>query len=705
MAPAKISKECKAVYSEIMKYRIFKLITGILSFALLWQLFNFNQDNLQKSEFLKPQTGWIQINALRQIAFNERAAIADYVDELDVDPEIMNLLRTYGWRRELLRDYERIESLLVFYNSDDPAQRLTLGFRFDARGEMAADICKMFLFVPPLNRFVEVHPRGVYSIQKRIAYIRPDLVEVKSNDTGVNKPSLLTDTVESSWFWTHWHTKERRWYIERQRGGVGDISDWEYERAIDPVCAKRIKPLLERLYGTFGEVSLLDICAGAGNFVDIVLREARGQYSMTSALIERDAVNVATAREVLLNRGTVVIEAGLGVNSAGVWAQLPKRPNIVTSIGGINHKVMSREDAFATARQVYDILPLGGIFVVSGLSVCHLDRDDFEAIGFRVECMTIPGNILEGYPFQFYVLVKHDPRPSRPDKTEAESILSSVLRAKPLAEREKGWIGRALGAVTFSAYRQQRAQRKAQEGLARERQVRATLAALHGLDALTFPNRGLLDREIGRLVPEAISNQDDIKNKVEELRHIFSLGKNISLWWRGIVRTRPTAELDDITFAREAYKFFPRKMFYKIIAYETRMFIRRHKDILIRHKLETCCLGHAFELKRRLSQIGIEADVFYKIEGREYHAWVITKDGYLIDAYYTTRKARGMPYPPCVLTSKEYIGDQYRNGKHISEWLTIAPQFEVWKEITGLFGYEGYLLSKESSRRVCISSI
>ncbi|NQU74544.1 MAG: hypothetical protein HQ547_07555, partial [Candidatus Omnitrophica bacterium] len=509
-----------------MKNRIFKLIAEILSFALLWQLFSYDQDNLKKSEFLKPQAGWIQINALRQIPFDERAAIANYVDGLDVDPEIMNLLRTYGWRKELLRAYEEIESLLVFYNSNNPAERLTLGFRFDARGEMAADISSMFLFVPPLNRFVEVHPRGVYLIEKRIARIRPDLVEVKQNDTGVNEDTFSASGVEDPLFWTHWRREGRFKYVGQLRGGHVDISDWQYEQTIDPVCAKRVQPLLGRLHRAHGEVSFLDICAGAGDFVDMVLREAKGQYHMSSAMIEWNAVNAANARKLLRGKGTIVIEAKLGVDSAGVWAQLPKRPNIVTSIGGINQKVMSREDAFATARQVYDILPLGGIFVVSGLSISHLDRDDFEAIGFRVECMTIPENILRDYPFQFYVLVKHDPRQPHPDKAEAESILSAVLRAKPLTEREKSWLGRALDVVTFASYRQQRAQRNMQESLAIERQVRTTLAALHGLDAVTFPNRESLDREIGRLVPEAISNQDDIKNKVEELQDIFSLGKH-----------------------------------------------------------------------------------------------------------------------------------------------------------------------------------
>lgn len=213
------------------------------------------------------------------------------------------------------------------------------------------------------------------------------------------------------------------------------MSDWEYRDKIDPACAKKVVPLLGRFRKA--EVAVLDIFGGGGNFLDMVLKGAstQTQHRVVPMLIERDARNVANARELLRDRGAAVIEAEMGPNSAGVWGQLPRRPDIVTSIGGINEKVIPREGAIAVAKQVYDNLPPGGIFVISGLSMCHLNRDDFEAIGFRVEDMAISENIFTAYPFQFYVLVKPDLHPPTPNEDAGKEAAAAVLRPCPKAYR------------------------------------------------------------------------------------------------------------------------------------------------------------------------------------------------------------------------------------------------------------------------------
>ncbi len=79
-----------------------------------------------------------------------------------------------------------------------------------------------------------------------------------------------------------------------------------------------------------------------------------------------------------------------------------------------------------------------------------------------------------------------------------------------------------------------------------------------------------------------------------------------------------------------------RKGLYEKVARETREFIAKHRKNFLKNGLEiVTCMGHAFEVKRRLKKYGIESDLFFWIDEKMhlYHVWARTEDGYIIDAY------------------------------------------------------------------------
>lgn len=318
----------------------------------------------------------------------------------------------------------RIPHLLVIYPHKAITRSIQIGFRDERHDGAEQKVRKLFLFIPELNMFKPIDAILTELIQREVFYIPGNLMEVKFNDTGICAPKL--GNIKTPEFWANWQR------TERQPAPVV-YSDITYKIKIDPFCAAEIQPLIGRLKKDFGYVVLLDIFAGSGDFVNLVYEMAAPGLDIWSYLIEKDPRNVEHARDLL--KGYMgrerVIQAELGEGKDEVLRQLRSRPNLVTSIGGINNTVVTREDAFAIARQVYEILPEGGIFVVSGLSICHLDKDDFESIGFRVERMTVSEHVLTGLGDQFYVLVK-----PVSERSLSQELAGSVLR--PVAEAEKG---------------------------------------------------------------------------------------------------------------------------------------------------------------------------------------------------------------------------------------------------------------------------
>ncbi|MFC1594387.1 SAM-dependent methyltransferase, partial [Candidatus Omnitrophota bacterium] len=74
---------------------------------------------------------------------------------------------------------------------------------------------------------------------------------------------------------------------------------------------------------------------------------------------------------------------------------------------------------------------------------------------------------------------------------------------------------------------------------------------------------------------------------------------------------------------------------YRRVANEARAFIKTHKQTFIGRKLEyTSCQGHAIEVKRRLEKLNIPSEIYYWVNRvrTKYHFWVVTLDGFLIDA-------------------------------------------------------------------------
>lgn len=373
---------------KTVKHKLLKLVSGAVVLTLLWQ-----------------RVGWCYADFLRARAFEEREKEYTTFEKMLL-AEVAN--------RPTLGEDIRIAKLLVVYPhgnvNNNPIQ---LCFEVTARtNELLGSVTSyidLYLYIPSLKRFKELGVIKYYHLSffdnewtyssevvRRISEIiwsdTGNLVEVKINDL-VRKP-IDVSHVEDPSFWTGWNWDPFRESLTY--------------RVIDRVCASNLKPLIERMKLKFGKIILLDIFAGTGLFVERVYEEAGLGYDITSYLIERNSANCRYARERLgrTARNATVIEAELGEGKGQVLARLPERPNLVTSIGGIDESVVKREDAFTVAKQVYNLLPEGGIFVVSGFTYCLLDKEDFESIGFIVEQMTIPKNIFKETPAQFYVLIK-----------------------------------------------------------------------------------------------------------------------------------------------------------------------------------------------------------------------------------------------------------------------------------------------------------
>ncbi len=100
------------------------------------------------------------------------------------------------------------------------------------------------------------------------------------------------------------------------------------------------------------------------------------------------------------------------------------------------------------------------------------------------------------------------------------------------------------------------------------------------------------------------------------------------------------------------------------IAHDARGFIEKNKQAFWDRGLRiTSCERHAYEVKRRLAEKGIGATVMHGVRGDEHHVWVLTDDGYIIDAYPRDNGA------PRVFKAGSIDTDEYKGKDIISvEW-------------------------------------
>jgi hypothetical protein len=69
---------------------------------------------------------------------------------------------------------------------------------------------------------------------------------------------------------------------------------------------------------------------------------------------------------------------------------------------------ITHDQGLEIARKVYEGIADGGFFITTGYTAMILNSKDFSGVGFEVEQMSVPGNVLTfRTPDQLYVLRKH----------------------------------------------------------------------------------------------------------------------------------------------------------------------------------------------------------------------------------------------------------------------------------------------------------
>jgi hypothetical protein len=254
--------------------------------------------------------------------------------------------------------------------------------------------------IPALRMAVEI-PRSQRDIVRRIEeamrWLNGNEIEVDYARTGLAAP-------RSSDYWAG-------------RSAASSARDAVlYRTRIHPAVADAVLSLL--LYDPFlsgGEDSLpiLDLLGGEGNFLElldaILPRTIRDRVSFH--LIEGDGSSVFEAEKRLTGRGDRVYQEDV-LRMESIEEVLGLRPRIVTAIGALNNNVMTPADAFQLARKVYEALPEGGCFVLSGYTNLLIDSRLASEIGFEILNTAIPENVLNTeFPQQLYVLRKRTALP------------------------------------------------------------------------------------------------------------------------------------------------------------------------------------------------------------------------------------------------------------------------------------------------------
>jgi 6-phosphogluconolactonase/glucosamine-6-phosphate isomerase/deaminase len=109
--------------------------------------------------------------------------------------------------------------------------------------------------------------------------------------------------------------------------------------------------------------------------------------------------------------------------------------------------------------------------------------------------------------------------------------------------------------------------------------------------------------------------------------------------------------------------------FYRAVGQEAREFITEHEDEFrkLGRKFEMItCQGHSFEVQKRLERRGIKSKIFYRGDETGFHFWVVTEDGFIIDAYTSSAAYTSEENELLVLKCNQDIKNEYV-GKEIGQ--------------------------------------
>jgi len=153
-------------------------------------------------------------------------------------------------------------------------------------------------------------------------------------------------------------------------------------------------------------ITLVDICGGDGEFIELLSDSLHEDYPDSHNeywLMDNNKRSIRMAKKKFAEREDVYIQEDDVTQSDIIPGGV--KPKIVTIMGGLNHNVMLRGNAYNIAKVVYNKLNQGGFFIVTGYSPCLLNAEDFRTIGFNILNMIDPQSFtVKERPLQYYVL-------------------------------------------------------------------------------------------------------------------------------------------------------------------------------------------------------------------------------------------------------------------------------------------------------------
>lgn len=193
----------------------------------------------------------------------------------------------------------------------------------------------------------------------------------------------------------------------REEKNLMEATFWtEYTDTVTDYYKSMIHPTMITLVTeslTGGDV-VWDLFGGEGSFLEAIrsrTSHADGEFFLMD-------LNAEQFRRGRRNKGVNVVSVDLADPDArhDVFGSVPE-PTVVTALGGLCRQVITPSQAFEVASDVYDRLPQGGRFFVTGITPVSLNAREFAEIGFEVLHKSIPENLLSGtHPSQLYILEK-----------------------------------------------------------------------------------------------------------------------------------------------------------------------------------------------------------------------------------------------------------------------------------------------------------
>ncbi|MBN2145095.1 MAG: NAD(P)-dependent oxidoreductase, partial [Candidatus Aureabacteria bacterium] len=248
--------------------------------------------------------------------------------------------------------------------------------------EYAFYLPEMELFAGSLDMVGDLVPR----IHRIVHQLKGNEVEYRQSRSG----NLQSNSSE---FWTTWNQTEPH-LIQQYR----DVIDTNVARAVRAVLKDDAGP----------NPGVLELFSYDAPMTEMLMAERdkhADDETVRHAVMDRDKAAMERARQKFIGKPVGVYERDIS-QVVDFRQEIGFVPHVITSVGGLNSYVVTREEALPVAQRVFQALPEGGYFIVSGITLCHLNSDDFRGMGFEVLNYSIPqrfSNIARG---QFYILRK-----------------------------------------------------------------------------------------------------------------------------------------------------------------------------------------------------------------------------------------------------------------------------------------------------------